>query len=133
MSVFVAATAVYGFWLSGSPSAERARRLDAQRINDLQQISYGMDQYWEFNGKLPESLEEAQRMRNIFLAIPLIRIPARRTHSSAKTKTRTISARPFPSQLMKTDQKERIAMWSKDRAEVLFGIMCPAAPVSRST
>ncbi len=67
VTAVVTATAAYGFWLSGSPSAERARRLDAQRLNDLQQISYGMDRYWELNRKLPSSLEEAQRMRHIFV------------------------------------------------------------------
>lgn len=50
---------VAGLWISGSPSTERERRLDQQRVDHLLQISYAVDAYVNtHNAKLPISLEE---------------------------------------------------------------------------
>ena len=64
--VVVAALAVLGalgggFYLIGPPADERARRLDARRQNDLQQLSRVVDVYWTRNKRLPASLDEISR------------------------------------------------------------------------
>ena len=63
----VGLSAAYGLYLSGSPSQERARKLDAQRVNDLQQITYAVDQYWAQKSSLPETLDELRSTRDIYL------------------------------------------------------------------
>lgn len=57
--VFVAVI-VYGFILLGSPSLQRAIKLDEQRVNNLQNISYAIDSYWERNRALPGMLNDLQ-------------------------------------------------------------------------
>ena len=64
--VVVAALAVLGalgggFYLIGPPADERARRLDARRQNDLQQLSRAVNVYWTRNSRLPTSLDEISR------------------------------------------------------------------------
>ena len=54
--LMVAATVAAGLWIAGSPSSERARRFDDQRMNDLQQISSAVDAYQASYGKLPAAL-----------------------------------------------------------------------------
>lgn len=54
----VAVVVVIGLVLSGSPQLERARRLDSQRIQDLEQLSYAVDNFWNFNKKLPATLDQ---------------------------------------------------------------------------
>lgn len=58
---------IAGFIVMGSPSMERARQADQQRINHLQQISYAMDSYWSFNKNLPTSLEMLRNERNVYV------------------------------------------------------------------
>jgi type II secretory pathway pseudopilin PulG len=65
--VAVVAVALAGLFAAGSPQQERARRLDVQRVNDLEQISYAIDQYYKTNGVLPDSLETLQSSRNIYV------------------------------------------------------------------
>lgn len=50
--------------MSGSPSKARAERLDAQRINDLEQIRNALDQYWMNAARLPDSLETLAQQRD---------------------------------------------------------------------
>ncbi len=63
----VIGTAAYGLWLAGSPMSERARRIDAQRISDLQQISYNIDRFWTTHQRLPTSLDELARERDSYI------------------------------------------------------------------
>lgn len=57
ISALVALSAVVaGFFIAGSPSQQRARRFDEQRVNDLQSIQYRIINYWQNKGKLPEKL-----------------------------------------------------------------------------
>jgi hypothetical protein len=56
--LLVTATAVAGLWISGSPAAERARRLDDRRTQDLQSISNSIDNYYNTNNlTLPPNLQ----------------------------------------------------------------------------
>lgn len=65
--VAVSATAVAGLWISGSPAAERARRLDDRRIQDLQTISNAIDSYYTQNKEqLPPSLDTLTGARDAY-------------------------------------------------------------------
>ena len=55
--VVVAAAAV-GLKLSGSPAAERARRLDVRRVDDLTEIARAMDRYYAREHTLPSKLAD---------------------------------------------------------------------------
>lgn len=47
-----------GLYVAGSPSRERDRRFDEQRLNALQQISSTVQYYFERNNTLPQNLNE---------------------------------------------------------------------------
>jgi hypothetical protein len=49
---------VAGLFVLGSPSEERARRLDRRRVADLQAIAAATDLYWTRHSRLPASLDE---------------------------------------------------------------------------
>ncbi len=54
----VTAVTIAALIIAGSPTAERERRLDSQRVNDLSQISSAIDQYVEKTGHLPKALAD---------------------------------------------------------------------------
>jgi hypothetical protein len=54
----VVAAVVAGLFVLGSPSAERARRVDARRVGHLQAIAAATDLYWTRHSQLPTSLDE---------------------------------------------------------------------------
>lgn len=56
IAIVVVAT-VAGFFIAGSPFAERLRRLDSQRVRDLQTIQWQVVSYWQKKDKLPENLD----------------------------------------------------------------------------
>ncbi len=58
---------IYGFWTAGSPSTERAKRLDTQRLNDIQQISYAVNAYWSARGSLPSAIADLRTEPNVYL------------------------------------------------------------------
>ncbi len=49
---------VLGFVVIGSPAEERARRIDQQRVNDLREMSYQIEQYYQAEVMLPDTLSE---------------------------------------------------------------------------
>jgi len=55
--VVIGAVAI-GYSLLESPGQERARRVDARRLADLQRIAAATDLYWTRHARLPESLGE---------------------------------------------------------------------------
>ena len=58
-SVTTVITAVLaGLFVLGSPREERARRVDARRVVDLQAIVAATDLYWTRHSRLPASLDE---------------------------------------------------------------------------
>lgn len=65
--IVVVGVGIAGLYVSGSPGQERARKLDEQRVNDLENITQGIDQYWNMNQTLPKSLEELQAERNVYI------------------------------------------------------------------
>jgi hypothetical protein len=58
--IIIAVVAVIGgaLYLLGSPSAERARSLDARRIDDLRGLQLAADVYWTRHRRLPSSMQE---------------------------------------------------------------------------
>lgn len=66
----VTAAVIGGFIVSGSPAEERARRFDAQRVSDLQQITYAIDQYVNLtnaSSTLPTNLDELRRQPSVYI------------------------------------------------------------------
>lgn len=57
----VVAVVVGGLILLGSPTQERMRRLDSQRVADLRAVASAVDLYWTRHQTLPFSLEELSR------------------------------------------------------------------------
>ncbi|MFH1656591.1 MAG: DUF5671 domain-containing protein [Candidatus Nealsonbacteria bacterium] len=54
--IIVAITIISGFFFIGSPKQERLRKLDQERINNLQNIQSQIINYWQKKEKLPENL-----------------------------------------------------------------------------
>lgn len=53
----VAVAVVGGFFVVGSPFAERARRFDERRVQDLETIQWQVVSYWQRKGKLPAEMD----------------------------------------------------------------------------
>lgn len=56
--VMVSVAAAIGLYLAGSPTKERERRFDDQRVNDLQSIASAIDLYYENKNVLPVSIPD---------------------------------------------------------------------------
>ena len=56
-TVVVVAT-VAGLFVLGSPTEERARRIDARRVTDLQGIAAATNLFWTRHARLPETLDD---------------------------------------------------------------------------
>lgn len=67
VSAVVLLTAGAGLYLSGSPTVNRRLALDTQRLNDLQSITYAMDQFWNLRERLPDTLETLQQTREVYV------------------------------------------------------------------
>jgi hypothetical protein len=53
----VAAVAVVGFFVVGSPNAARLKRFDSVRLGHVQGIQSELVNYWQAKGALPDTLE----------------------------------------------------------------------------
>ncbi len=53
---------VYGFVVIGSPREQRLKRLDMQRVTDLQNIEQQISWYFQKEGRLPSSLDDLTRI-----------------------------------------------------------------------
>ena len=53
----VGAATLYGFFVVGSPFAERMRRFDERRVQDLQNIQWQVVNYWQRKEQLPAALD----------------------------------------------------------------------------
>lgn len=49
---------VFGFFNAGSPFAQRMRRFDERRVQDLQTIQYEVINYWQAKERLPQTIEQ---------------------------------------------------------------------------
>jgi len=60
LAVVVLASIVAGFFIVGTPAEQRNRKMDEQRINDLQTIQSQIVSYWSLKEALPPSLDVLQ-------------------------------------------------------------------------
>lgn len=58
VTAIVVVAIVAGFFTVGSPFAERLRRFDEQRIQNLQEIQWQIINYWQRKDKLPATLDD---------------------------------------------------------------------------
>lgn len=65
--MFVILALALGFWVMGSPYAQKEKRMDAERVNHLQMIQGQVVSYWRAKQKLPKTLEEMKDPLNGFL------------------------------------------------------------------
>lgn len=49
--------------LMGSPNAERVRRLDERRVQELQSLAAAVDVFWTRNDSLPESIDRLKQVQ----------------------------------------------------------------------
>ena len=98
VTLAVAAAVITGFVIIGSPSAERTRRFDQQRVNDIQQISYAVDAYWTQVKALPPSL--GSLMSNNFYYVSNINDP--------------LSKQPYEYRIVSTSTYELCATFESD-------------------
>ena len=56
--IIILASIVAGFMVIGSPMTQRAKRLDNQRLSDLQNIQWQVVNYWQQKGVLPKTLAD---------------------------------------------------------------------------
>ena len=77
VTVAVTAAVIAGIYLLGSPSEERARRLDERRVQDLSGISQAIDVYWTRQSNVPSSLDQlrSETGANITVTDPLTNAP----------------------------------------------------------
>jgi hypothetical protein len=59
-AVAVLACIVGSFFIMGSPMTARAKRSDARRVSDLQNIQWQVVNYWQAKEKLPEKLSDLE-------------------------------------------------------------------------
>lgn len=57
-AAIVIASIVYAFAIIGSPIQERLRRIDQQKINDLQNIQYQILSYWQKQSQVPKNISD---------------------------------------------------------------------------
>ena len=88
----VAISVAAGLVLVGSPSEERARKLDERRVEDLRRLSSAVDLYRSRRGSLPASLTEASRETG-----------------DAQTEGDPVTGRPYPYQVVGADTYELCA------------------------
>lgn len=67
VTLCVAAGIVTAFVVVGSPSQERARRMDQQRVNNLQQITYALDSYYALKKNIPDDLKQLAGTQDVYL------------------------------------------------------------------
>jgi hypothetical protein len=68
-TIVVVGAVVASVWVTGSPSAQRAARLDARRVNDLDDIKDAIRRHVDDHGALPASLAALAREPGIHLSI----------------------------------------------------------------
>lgn len=58
--VIVLISLVFGFYIMGAPWTAREKRLDAQRVSDLQNIQWQVVNFWQQKGSIPTQLSDME-------------------------------------------------------------------------
>ncbi len=133
VTALVAIVVVAGIIVVGSPSAERTRRLDDQRIEDLRNISYAVESYYQNEGTLPPSLETAARQPNAY--VPRIADPATGdTYEYLPSATAAYElCATFDAPTDRTDARSappELSFWNHDAGRICYGLEARVAPGS---
>ena len=56
--IVVVAAVVAGFFIVGSPQTERMRKIDDERVSDLQNIQWQIVNFWQSKKRFPKDLNE---------------------------------------------------------------------------
>ena len=73
MTIAVAAAAIAGFAIIGSPATQRELRMDERRVEDLSNLHLLISNHRDFHGRLPASLDElgqSGRARDPLTSLP---------------------------------------------------------------
>ncbi|MFH1425856.1 MAG: DUF5671 domain-containing protein [Candidatus Kerfeldbacteria bacterium] len=68
VSAIVLASIIIGFFYIGSPWTMRERRIDEQRIQNLQMIENNIQYYFDQNDKLPQTMEQIPKQTYEFIS-----------------------------------------------------------------
>lgn len=64
IGIIVLLAIIYGFTISGGPFSVRQEKFDAQRINDLTNAKYAIENYYTSKKTLPKTISEAFALNN---------------------------------------------------------------------
>jgi type II secretory pathway pseudopilin PulG len=67
ITLCVIAGIITAFIVVGLPSTERARRMDLQRVNNLQQITYALDIYYNLKKTIPDDLQSLSGAQDVYI------------------------------------------------------------------
>ena len=95
-SAAVALALIGSFALLDSPSQERVRRLDGQRVENLRMLASGVDLYWSRRGVLPEALDSLAQ-----------------EHGFAPQATDPLTGRPYEYRILGTSAYELCAEFER--------------------
>jgi hypothetical protein len=62
---FVSVILIFGFYFAGTPQTARKQRFDEMREQNIEQIEWIVQDYYDMNNKLPDSMEELRNSNTI--------------------------------------------------------------------
>lgn len=115
---------VLGFIVAGSPQRARELRADSERVQDLEQIRNGINNFFTVEGVLPESLDELKASGRLFSPETVLSDP--------------LTKEPYSYRLLTDTTFEMCATFSlpsepADRGGERFSPAYPAGPPGKET
>jgi hypothetical protein len=130
VTLLVAAAVITGLVLAGSPSEERFRRYDQERISDLQQIQSSVIETYDTQyGHLPQTLEEAMKRSPVspeFFVDPETKQPY--SYSVLSSESYQLCATFSLPSSAQTDPVS--AMWEHPAGSACFTLQIPLNPIN---
>lgn len=69
--VVIVIAVIVGFSILGSPRTQQLIKYDEQRLADLQNIKYQVEDYYQTNGGLPDSMSDLNKKNTAYSTIPV--------------------------------------------------------------